>query len=53
MSWWEWFNTGAGPASIVGLIVTIGSVIQGMVGQTWPGPPLPPWGVQPTRLHLP
>jgi hypothetical protein len=29
---WEWFNTGAGAASIVGLIVTIGSVIQGIVG---------------------
>jgi hypothetical protein len=26
---WEWFNTGAGAASIVGLIVTIGSVISG------------------------
>jgi hypothetical protein len=21
--------------------------------QTWPGPPLPQWGVKPTRLHLP
>lgn len=29
---WEWFNTGAGAASIVGLIVTIGSVVQGIVG---------------------
>ena len=26
---WEWFNTGAGAASIVGLIVTIGSIISG------------------------
>jgi hypothetical protein len=26
---WDWFNTGAGAASIVGLIVTIGSVISG------------------------
>jgi hypothetical protein len=26
---WEWFNGGAGAASIVGLIVTIGSVISG------------------------
>jgi hypothetical protein len=26
---WEWFNSGAGAPSIVGLIVTIGSVISG------------------------
>jgi hypothetical protein len=32
MSWWEWFNTGAGAASIVGLIVTIGGVVQGIIG---------------------
>jgi hypothetical protein len=28
---WEWFNTGAGAASIVGLIVTIGAIIQAMM----------------------
>jgi hypothetical protein len=28
---WEWFNTGAGVASIVGLIVTIGGVIQALI----------------------
>jgi hypothetical protein len=27
----EWFNTGAGAASIVGLIVTIGAIIQAMI----------------------
>jgi hypothetical protein len=25
---WDWFNTGAGAASIVGLIVTLGAVLQ-------------------------
>jgi len=28
---WEWFNTGAGAASIVGLIVTVGAVIQAAI----------------------
>jgi hypothetical protein len=28
---WEWFNTGAGAASMVGLIVTIGGIIQAII----------------------
>jgi hypothetical protein len=60
VAWWpKWDMLTVG---FLAVVIIAGTFLAGGVaaqppcksvsGQTWPGPPLPQWGVEPTHLHL-